>query len=53
MGAAGDLRANQRGFSVKDTGVHPLETLTTIIVMGVTGRTAQWIIEREAKKRDE
>ena len=25
--------------------------LTTIIVMGVTGRTAQWIIEREAAKR--
>ena len=25
--------------------------LTTIIVMGVTGRTAQWIIEREAGKK--
>ena len=25
--------------------------LTTIIVMAVTGRTAQWIIQREAGKR--
>ena len=25
--------------------------LTTIIVMGATGRTAQWIIEREAGKK--
>ena len=43
-----EIITDMRGALLPVAGVI---VLTTIIVMGATGRTAQWIIEREAGKK--
>ena len=43
-----EIIADMKGALLPIAGVI---VLTTIIVMAVTGRTAQWIIEREARRK--